>query len=131
MLKRPRLSPVEMDQLRRGVELFNRGAYWDSHEVWEEIWQQHGEAWRLFLQGLIQTAAALHQHQRGIFHGAVKHLHNARWKLALFPDVFLGIDNLQLQHDVYESLRRIECAGPQRMRRLELTWRIAIKEASE
>ena len=24
--------------LRRGVELFNAGRYWDAHEVWEHEW---------------------------------------------------------------------------------------------
>lgn len=44
-----------------GRALFNRGAFWDSHESWESAWRlTDGEA-RIGLQGLIQAAAAFHK----------------------------------------------------------------------
>ena len=52
--------------LRRGVELFNQGRYWEAHEVWEEAWapDRHGPD-RGFYKGLIQVAAGcLHYGRR-------------------------------------------------------------------
>src|SRR2546430_6058218 len=45
--------------LERGIELFNRGLYWEAHEAWEEAWtpDRHGPD-RGFYKGLIQVAAA-------------------------------------------------------------------------
>jgi hypothetical protein len=46
----------------RGAALFDRGDYFEAHEVWEERWLSTGEPnERLLLQGLIQVAAAFHK----------------------------------------------------------------------
>ncbi len=46
----------------RGARLFDRGAFFEAHEAWEERWRKTLDAQeRLFLQGLIQVAAALHK----------------------------------------------------------------------
>src|SRR2546428_4088054 len=52
--------------LERGIELFNRGLYWEAHEAWEEAWMpdRHGPD-RGFYKGLIQVAAGnLHYERR-------------------------------------------------------------------
>ncbi len=54
----------------RGIEHFNRGEYFDSHEVWEQIWiDQSGED-RRFYQ--IQAAVALYHLENGNPVGARK-----------------------------------------------------------
>jgi len=56
--------------LERGIELFNRGLYWEAHEAWEEAWtpDRHGPD-RGFYKGLIQIAAGClhygHRNRRG------------------------------------------------------------------
>lgn len=52
--------------LRRGIELFNQGRYWDAHEAWEEAWMpdRRGPDGG-FYKGLIQVAAGcLHYGRR-------------------------------------------------------------------
>jgi predicted metal-dependent hydrolase len=58
--------------LRRGVELFNEGRYWEAHEVWEEAWtpDRHGPD-RGFWKGLIQIAAGCLHYTRRNRRGAV------------------------------------------------------------
>ncbi|MEY4582501.1 MAG: hypothetical protein RL701_7204 [Pseudomonadota bacterium] len=43
-----------------GVDLYNADLVWEAHEAWESLWREslHGSSPRLFLQGLIQCAAA-------------------------------------------------------------------------
>ena len=58
--------------LRRGVELFNRGLYWEAHEAWEEAWtpDRNGPD-RGFYKGLIQVAAGCLHYGRRNRRGAV------------------------------------------------------------
>jgi predicted metal-dependent hydrolase len=45
-----------------GARLFDDGRHWDAHEAWEERWRIETEnAPRLFLQALIQLAAAFYK----------------------------------------------------------------------
>ncbi|MFQ5651505.1 MAG: DUF309 domain-containing protein [bacterium] len=107
----PELSPQDREDLERGVVLFNRGQYWDSHEAWERVWQRHPENSRIFFQGLIQVAAGLHQLQRGILHGCDKHFRNALWKLRPFQPDCLGLDVAGLVRAVEKLLERALSLG--------------------
>ena len=50
------------DAFMRGAVLFDSGAFFEAHEVWEERWRLETDATvKLCLQGLIQVAAAFHQ----------------------------------------------------------------------
>jgi predicted metal-dependent hydrolase len=91
-LVEPSLNALDWEDFNRGVDLFNSGQFWESHEAWEEVWKRHPENNRIFFQGLIQVAAGLHQLQREIYHGTDKHFRNALWKLRPFQPIFLGLD---------------------------------------
>jgi predicted metal-dependent hydrolase len=50
------------EALVRGAHLFDAGAFFEAHEVWEERWRREpDETQRTFLQGLIQVAAGFHK----------------------------------------------------------------------
>lgn len=55
-----------------GVLLFNEQAYFEAHEVWEELWGDSHGAERRFVQGLIQAAVGLCHYGNGNLGGAVK-----------------------------------------------------------
>ena len=58
----PILTPEERRRLfQEGIDLFNRGEFFEAHETWEEIWRSNDPEPRELFQGLIQVAAALHQ----------------------------------------------------------------------
>ena len=107
----PTLTRDDWRHIRKGIELYNSGAFWESHEAWEVVWRRYPDDWRLFLQGLIQMAAGYHQLRRRIFHGTVKHLENARRKIAGFPDGFLGINGAELIRGIDDTLARVKKAG--------------------
>ena len=89
------MRPVDLpwDALARGADLFNRGQYWEAHEAWEDLWLELEDEQKLFVQGLIQVAAAGHkafaQHQP---RGCVKLLSTALEKLEACPADFLGVE---------------------------------------
>ena len=43
----------------QGIEHFNVCDFYESHEVWEELWANYQGPSRKFYQGLIQAAVAL------------------------------------------------------------------------
>jgi predicted metal-dependent hydrolase len=51
------------EAMERGRAAFNRGAFFDAHELWEEAWRVLEGSERVLVQGLIQIAAGLHHLQ--------------------------------------------------------------------
>lgn len=47
-------------RFREGAILFNSAEWFEAHEAWETIWLDSSGDEKVFLQGLIQAAAALH-----------------------------------------------------------------------
>ena len=84
-----------MTPIERGVALFNEREFWHAHEAWEEIWLQATGEEKVFLQGLIQLAAAYHHVQRGTFRGGVRLFDAAFRKLEPFADGYFGIDRAE------------------------------------
>jgi predicted metal-dependent hydrolase len=100
----PALSPDERDRLfRDGIELFNQGRFFAAHEAWEEIWRSTRPEPKGFFQGLIQTAAALHQfldlHR---IEGPRRTLAKARRRLEPYLPEALGIDIADLLRQIRE-----------------------------
>jgi hypothetical protein len=56
-----------------GVDLFNRGFYWEAHEVWEGIWRgfDRSKTPALYFQGLIKLAASGVKVREGVPQGVV------------------------------------------------------------
>ena len=102
------LTADEELHLERGIALFNSGKFWEAHEAWEEIWMNHPEDGRFFIQGLIQLAAAYHQLGKKVYRGVLIHLKQAQERLKLFPSDFLGIDVLPILEVIDNSLAAIE-----------------------
>jgi predicted metal-dependent hydrolase len=96
----------EKGKFLRGVALFNAADYFESHEVWEELWLAASGEERVFLQGLIQVAAALHHHGRGNLLGMRSLLAAGLTKLDGIPDVYRGIDVARLREDAREWVGR-------------------------
>jgi predicted metal-dependent hydrolase len=87
-------------EYRRGVDLFNRGEFWESHEAWEEIWQEDNRDERIFYQGLIQIAAAFHHLGNRNVRGMRKLLGEGAQKLEPFRPFHEGIDLDRFLSDV-------------------------------
>ncbi|HEX3748106.1 MAG TPA: DUF309 domain-containing protein [Bryobacteraceae bacterium] len=92
----------------RGVELFNRGAYFECHEVWEEAWTPERGVRRLFLQSLIHMAVGFYHHTRGNRDGATRQLHKGLRKLAAYLPACEHVDTARLEREVLAVLRAIE-----------------------
>lgn len=83
----------------RGVEQFNRGRFFEAHETWEALWLDASGADKIFLQAVIQFAAAFHHWTNGNPRGALSLLRGGAKKLARIPARYRGVrvDRLRLQ----------------------------------
>jgi predicted metal-dependent hydrolase len=75
-----------------GIAHFNRGEYFDAHEVWEELWRDGPPADRRFYQSLIQAAVAIYHWGRGNPAGAGRLAASGRRYMAPFAPRHRGLD---------------------------------------
>lgn len=75
-----------------GIQHFNRGEYFDAHEVWEDLWNDCDPTDRRFYQSLIQAAVALYHWSRGNAAGAHRLFHSGRRYMEPYRPEHLGLD---------------------------------------
>jgi predicted metal-dependent hydrolase len=85
-----------MTHLERGIELFNRGSFFEAHEVLEEEWLRAPRPERFFLQGLIHMAVAWHHASQGNPPGALRQVTKGLRKLAGYLPRHAGVDTADL-----------------------------------
>jgi hypothetical protein len=83
-------TPDEL--FHRGVGLFNAGAFFDAHEVWEDLWRDCDPAERRFFQALIQAAVSAYHFARGNAAGAARLLNSGRAYMGPFRPAHRGLD---------------------------------------
>jgi hypothetical protein len=77
------------DALCEFAALFNRGEFWESHEVLETPWRQARSG---FLQGLILVASAWVHVRRGNPRGILAQLRKAERRLSPYRPAYQGVD---------------------------------------
>ncbi len=90
------LTEAEDALLQEGIQEFDSTRYWHAHESWEDLWNslKRRDAPRpeiLGIQGLIQTAALLYNHQREKRRGVLNQWEKVLPKLEVWTHIW-GID---------------------------------------
>ena len=93
------------DNVRTGLERFQRGNFHAAHEAWEDGWTQAKGAERHLLQALVQLAAGFYQWSRGKPEGAATLFSRARGHLEAIPSTLLGVEvsELELELEGFEE----------------------------
>ena len=109
------LSEQQVVWLNAGVEHFNAGRFWHAHEDWEDLWKSlKGVAEQKLVdgvQGLIQIAAMLLNHEREKVRGVTNLWAKASAKLEPVMDGLFGIDVASLYLDsepFHQDVERFE-----------------------
>jgi len=85
--------PTEYDpRYLAGIEHFNRGEYFEAHEVWEDLWHESPGPDRRFYQGLIQAAVAVYHAGNGNARGARRLFQSGRRYMSAYDTPHLGLD---------------------------------------
>lgn len=121
---------TDHSHFKRGLDLFNRGHFFDAHEVLEDLWRslpRHSAAnkrFRLHVQGMIQLAVAFHHESTGNRVGALSVLKRALRNLKGAERSFARLDFDQLRREsalweayLHRSLELVLVANENKNRR--------------
>lgn len=106
------MTAMDRVGFRSGIELFNQAEFFEAHEALEEVWRAAPAGEKMFLQGLIQVAVALHHYSRGNAIGACSLLRRAHKNLSAYPESFAGLNVGELLAAVANWLKALETGGP-------------------
>ena len=95
-------SEFECAKFREGIILFNSAEFFKAHEVWEELWLIATKTDKLFLQGMIQIAAAFHHYTLGNISGTKSLIEASAEKLGKFGSEYRGT-NLNALRGITEA----------------------------
>lgn len=98
-----------------GIELFNRGEYFEAHEELEHAWNAETGPARDLYQGLLQVAVAYLHITRRNYNGAIKMFLRARQWLDPLPGVYRGVDVAGLRQDAALARAALEALGADKM----------------
>lgn len=94
-----------------GLSLFTSKHAFEAHEFWEYAWKAECGRTKLFLQALIQIAAAIHKHEVGVPAGTCKLLakaHDRVLEIKTGCQAWMGIDLIALEKQVIAALRQAD-----------------------
>ncbi|MGA7993188.1 MAG: HAD-IA family hydrolase [Thermoanaerobaculia bacterium] len=104
----PGALPLEDEPLfRAGLVEFRAARFFEAHEEWEALWMRSEGKVKLFLQALIQLAAACVHLTRGSAGPGVRLLTLADEKLARFGDRYAGVSVDLLRRGIVQAQMRI------------------------
>jgi predicted metal-dependent hydrolase len=111
------LSPDQWQRseaYRYGIDLYNYGYWWESHEVFEELWNGAGHRTEQgnFFQALIQLAAANLKYLSGNFQAAENLLRRGLLRLQNRSEFYMGIDVAQLAKELRQRIARSHWQAP-------------------
>lgn len=106
---------------REGIALFNRGDYFEAHEVLEHAWNEDDGIGRELYRGILQVAVAYLQVKRRNYNGAIKMFLRLRQWLDPLPDVCRSVDVAGLRRDAAEVREVIEALGAERIAEFDLS----------
>jgi predicted metal-dependent hydrolase len=104
---RPRLDAGTIRALRKGVEEFNAGKFFECHDTLEDVWHGIRGPARNFFQGLIQVSVGFYHLGNGNRTGAASQLEKALSRLSSYGASYAGIELETLQREVQLWLARI------------------------
>ena len=99
------MSPPLPPPLLEFAAMFERGAFWESHEVLEGAWRRSRSG---FYKALILLASAYVHVQRGNPRGVAAQLRKTLRELAPYPAVYLGLDAAALAAHARRALAAVE-----------------------
>jgi CheY-like chemotaxis protein len=108
------------DLARAGIVEFNRGDYFEQHELLEAAWLAESRPIREMYQGILQIGVAFLQLQRANWSGAIKMLRRGLPRLRTLPDVCQGVDIAAFRSAAETIHAELVYLGPERLKDFDL-----------
>ena len=104
----------------KGIEQFNRRAFYRCHDSIELVWVDEPGDVRLMYQGILQIAVAFYHVQNGNWRGMVKMMARGKGKLLPFLPNCRGVDLAGLLSDIDRCKVALGDLGPEGMAGFDL-----------
>jgi predicted metal-dependent hydrolase len=102
-----------------GMELFNKGRFFDSHEELEIAWNEETGKIRELYQGILQIAVTYLHITRGNYDGAAKVYDRAMRRLKNWPQVCRGIQVGKFKKDAEIVIQEVQKLGAENISRFD------------
>lgn len=102
-----------------GIHEFNRGRFFEAHEVWEDAWNGTSGRRSDFYRGLIQMSVALEHYRRLNALGVQKVFASALELWAGLPDRYMGLDLRGFEERMRRALALPLAAAPGSLRSVD------------
>jgi predicted metal-dependent hydrolase len=99
----------------KGLEKFNRGDYFEAHDLLERAWMEDETPGRDLYRAILQVSVAYYQILRGNYNGAVKMFLRLRKWIDPLPESCRGININKLRGEVYMINQALVSLGPERI----------------
>jgi hypothetical protein len=110
-----------LPKARAGIEEFNRGEYFEQHELLEEAWMEESRPVREMYQGILQVGVALFQIEQDNWAGSLKMFRRGLPRLHTLPPVCQGVDIASLRAAAEAIHREVTALGPERLHEFDRT----------
>ena len=110
-------------ELRKGIEEFNRGDYFECHETLEDVWMLEAGEDKRFYQGLIQLSVGFFHLLNRNLSGAASQWEKGMAKLFDYDDEHLGVNLKMLRAKMRRCQEMLEAV--REGRRAEFDWSLA------
>ncbi|PJF35484.1 MAG: hypothetical protein CUN49_10365 [Candidatus Thermofonsia Clade 1 bacterium] len=117
--------------VQRGLQEFNRGAYYECHETLEEAWMHETRPIRDLYRVILQISVAYYHILRGNYNGAQKMFLRAMQWFAPLPDQCMGIDVAALRADVAAVRLHLQALGAANIAQFDRSLLKPIRYSSE
>jgi predicted metal-dependent hydrolase len=78
--------------LKRGITEFNRGYFFEAHDILEDLWMDTSGKDKLFLQGLIQVSVGFYHYFNSNYKGAVSQFSKGLAKLEAYLPAHCNVE---------------------------------------
>jgi uncharacterized protein len=97
--------------LLQGIEMYNRGEYYECHEVLEDTWRAEEDDVRYLYQGILQIGVAFHHLGNDNWRGAVGLLTGGIEKVSRYRPGCMGVDTEKLVTEAQACLESLHEIG--------------------
>jgi predicted metal-dependent hydrolase len=104
-------------ELRKAIEEFNAGEFFEQHETLELLWRATPGEIRHLYEGILQVGVGMyHLLKKRNFHGAAVKLDHGIRLLEAFPPQCHGVDVARLRRDAQAAREALVALGPERLK---------------
>ena len=126
-----RFGMKSAERFQKAVTLFNAAEFWESHELFEEIWRAHKGDVKTLAQGFLQAAAAGSEIQRNRYHSAVYLFERSMDKFSATAHMLPQIDIPRLLQKLKRAKKEVERLGENGLDRFDARFFPTIEMAKQ